>query len=82
MKVYITKYALTRGILEIEAERCTHIDSNMISEIGAKYPTCYHGEGKEWHLHKNGASEYANVMRQNKIKNLQKQIDKLQKLKF
>lgn len=82
MKVWITKYALTKGIFEIEAERCITIDNDMISEAGVNYNTCYHGEGRQWHLTKESAHKQALKMRDAKIKSLQKQIEKLNKLTF
>lgn len=82
MKVWISKYALTRGIFEIEAERCESIDPDMIAQVSVRYQTTYHGEGKEWHLTKEAAIERANRMRDDKIISLQKQMTKLNKLTF
>lgn len=81
MKAFITKYALTQGIYEIEAEICHSINPDMISNIN-RQNNCYHGEGKDWHRTKESAIERANAMRATKIKNLQKQISKLEKLEF
>ena len=45
MKVYITKYALTSGIIEADAEILT---GDMIL-INGDWNRCFHGEGKDWH---------------------------------
>lgn len=80
MKVYITKYALTQGIFEAEAEECPGF-KGMI-EISGEYPEYYHGEGKDWHRTKAGAVKRAEEMREKKILSLQKQIERLKNLKF
>ncbi len=81
MKTFITKYALTQGIFEIDAEICHSINHDMIKNIN-KQNDCYHGEGKNWHRTKESAIIRANEMRTAKIKTLQKQIIKLDKLTF
>lgn len=82
MKVWITKYALTQGIDEVEAEIC---DSNMI-KVKARGTGCideyYHGKGKEWHLDRESAVKKAEEMKLKKIASLEKQIKKLKELKF
>ncbi len=81
MKVWITKYALTQGIYEIEAERCINVDENMISDINTK-GMLYHGEGREWHILKENAIKKAEKMKLDKISSLKKQIIKLENMKF
>ena len=80
MKVWITKYALTDGIIEIDAEVCisTGATGNMIN-CDRGY---FHGEGKEWHKTKESAIEKAEEMRQKKIESLKKQIKKLEEMRF
>ena len=54
-KVWISKYALTQGILEMDAkETCS---PGMIEALGDNGVRAgfYHGEGKEWHLTEEGA---------------------------
>lgn len=83
MKVFITKFALTKGIFEIEAERCMSVSPDMIKDVAkvsSRY--WYHGEGNEWHSTMESAIKKAKEMRKAKIISLQKQIDKLDKLKF
>lgn len=78
MKVYIVKYALSQGILEREAEECA-ISPEMIRTDDGAY---YHGEGKDWTRTKKAAVARAEEMRLKKIDSLQKQIKKLENLKF
>ena len=80
MKVYVTKYALTLGIQEREVVECGHgMVKDMDTAFVAQY---YHIEGKGWHRTIESAIKHAHVMRDNRIKALEKQIDKLKKLKF
>lgn len=80
MKVWITKYALTQGIIKSEAEDCGDRMIRVKNENG--YFEYYHGEGKEWHKTEESAIEKAEQMRQKKIESLKKQIQKLEKMKF
>lgn len=79
MKAWITKYALTKGIYEIDAEICTN--TSMIQDVNNKY-TYYHGEGRQWHLSKEAAITKATQMRDKKVKSLHTQLNKLNKLTF
>lgn len=79
MKVWIVKYALTKGLYEIEGEECR---KGCISQKFASLPILYHGEGKEWCRTKEEAVHVAEEMRQKKIASLEKQIEKLKKMKF
>lgn len=83
MKVWITKYALSAGIQEREAELCEN-QPNMIEVKGPKnvFNTFFHSEGKDWHRSKANAVHRAYEMREGKIGSLRKQIDKLQRLTF
>ena len=79
MKIYNTKYALTTGITQHNAEN----DGSMatIREEGS-YPMHLHGEGKEWHRTKEGAIERAEELRIKKLKSLDKQVKKISALVF
>jgi hypothetical protein len=83
IKVWIIKYALTQGIFERSAEICFYGDSsgNMVVVPG-RFDQYYHGKGKEWCEDYESAKQRAEQMKINKIKNLKKQIEKLEKLKF
>lgn len=78
MKVWITKYALTKGILEMEGEET--ISPSMICITNTQPPDYYNG--KDWHFSKKKAIERANEMALNKINTLQQQIEKIKSLKF
>lgn len=85
MKVWITKYALTKGILQKETDDfCLDTDStgNMICINENGYRQCFHGKGDEWHDNKQSAIIKAETMRKKKISNLQKQIKKLENIIF
>lgn len=77
MKVWITKYALTRGILEREVEDC----GDGIVKDDSSYITCYYNK-KDYCLDNESAIAKAEEMRKKKIDSLKKQIDKLEKMKF
>ena len=79
MKVWITKYAMTSRIKEIECEDC---ENGAVKETENPFPTFYHDEGKEWHRTKESAIQKAEEMRHKKIASLKKQIEKLEEMRF
>ena len=79
MKAYITKYALTSGIKEVEAEWSESIPS-MVTWGG--WFNSAHGEGRQWHRTKEAAVAQAEKMRLAKIVSLKKSIKKLESLNF
>jgi len=78
-KVWITKYALTQGILEKEADNANV--EGLIYIIGNRTET-YINEGKDWHKTKEIAIKHAEEMRKRKIANVEKQLQKLKDMKF
>lgn len=82
MKVWITKFALTNGISEKEAEICTGIHEKMIKIINTDHRLGEYYHGNDWHTSKKDAILRANEMRDRKIAAVAKQINKLQSLKF
>ena len=78
MKVWITKYALTDGIIEEEAKLCSE---DMI-KVEGRYFSYFHSEGKEWHRTEEAAKARAEEMRKKKIASLQKQLKKYEKMRF
>ena len=83
MKVYITKYALTAGIMEVDAEQSS-VAPSMVSwknQEGWGEQNA-HGEGKDWHRTKESATARAESMRLKKIASLKASIKKMEKLKF
>lgn len=77
---WITKYALSTGISEELVEHCNPGD--MAKVVGGDWSQYFHGEGREWHRTRAGALQRAEAMRLVKIASLQKQIAKLEKLRF
>ena len=84
MKIYVTRWALSKGILEIEAEE---------TEYGfrAEYPPsspnygyfmCFQHTSKSFHLTRELAVKQAEEMRQAKLKMLKKQLMKLEAITF
>lgn len=76
MRVYITKYALTRGIQD-----------DTFEEHGEKTKYVFNGvrllfSGRDYFYTEEEALAHAEIMREKKIKSLQKQIDKLNKLEI
>ena len=83
MKVWITKYALTKGIEEADVELTSTADLVVERSSGALgCDQYYHGKGKEWHQTKIEAIQRAEEMRKKKIDSLRKQIEKLEKMTF
>ena len=79
MKIYVTKFALTKGILEKEAEICSTVNEKMI-KVDSKYPEYLHKPF--WHTSKEDAIVHAEILRENELKSLEKRIEKLKKIKF
>jgi hypothetical protein len=74
MKVYITKYALTQGIITSDV---VDVGDNIVYDNRGTY---YHKP--DWHESMDEAIQRAEAMRQAKIKSLQKQIKKLEDMRF
>lgn len=82
MKVWITRYALTEGIIEGEGILCK--TSEGMIEIMLRpgdYRTTYIHR-PHWHGSREQAVKYAELMRESKIKSLRKSIEKMKKLTF
>lgn len=79
MKVWITKYALTDGIIEADAELC---GLDIISASWDNGTRCNNFKGEEWWSTKKNAIEKAEEMRQKKIASLKKQIKNLEGMRF
>ena len=81
MKFWISKYALSTGIKEIDVEWDPDFPT-MLTDRSGSLAQNYHGEGRDWHRTRDGAVRIAREMRLKKIASLQKQISKLEKLRF
>ena len=76
MKAFITKYALTQGIIERDCHEPNHSDDLLcVSNIE------YYHKG-EWFKTRQEAIVKAEEMRQKKIKSLEKQLAKLKEMQF
>ncbi len=78
--VYITKYALTKGILEERALIFSNSDGKMIRFKAGGYDTYYHTP--DWHPTMEQAVTHAEWMRARKIASLEKSLKKMEALKF
>lgn len=77
-KVYITQYALTKGVMTLEnVTHCISISDRMISNRKG-FRTCYHKP--HWHLTKEEAISQVKIMVEKKKKSIQKTLAKLDKL--
>ena len=77
MIYYITKYALTKGILKLEGDVAYR---GAITTRQHTYPVFFHGE--EFHEMRDDAIKKAEEMRIEKLKSLDKQMKKIAALKF
>ena len=80
MEVFVTKYALTKGI-----EKLTVMEmdgSPSIVKTMPPYSRYFHGEGKDWHRQEWQAKAQAKHMKTKKIASLKKAIEKLEKMEF
>ncbi len=82
MKFWITKYALTEGVSEIEGE-IPDISPSMLCELqpdGRHSGRYFHG--KDWHRTYEDAQIRAEEMRAAKLESLRKALKKIESLSF
>ena len=77
---YITKYALTDGIIEVQD--AVHRGADMIAVKSIGSHAYFHKEGRDWHYTKDSAIKQAEKMREAKIKSIEKQKQRIEQLKF
>lgn len=75
---YITKYALSRGIMQREAH-VSWISPEVIC-VDESPPEYYHGT--EWHTDLDEARKHAESMRKAKLAELRRKIAKLEAMSF
>lgn len=80
MKVWITKYALTQGIYEVEGETSFRDGMFCVPKTEKTFAAYYHKP--DWHETKAEAIARAEQMRANKLKSLDKQIAKIKAMRF
>lgn len=79
MKIYVTKYALTQGILFFnDAEVCTTANEDMVSVSGQYGNQYFHKP--DWHLTIEEANVRAIAMVAAKRRSIEKQLRKLDQL--
>jgi hypothetical protein len=74
---YITKYALTEGILVKTVEDCFDISKSMVK---AGEHTFFHDN--QWHRHREDAVNRAKEMQAAKLRSLAKQLNRIKALRF
>jgi hypothetical protein len=77
--VWVTKYALTRGILEQDVEPSSADPTAMVCMIGHQST---HYFRKEWHLTLEEAVKEAERMRAAKIVAIKKNLAKMERMTF
>jgi len=83
MKAYITKYALTAGIIETnQAEEYFSSKTNSLAIVANIGTPSYIFHRTEWQATKELAVARTNIMRHARIEALKKQIDRLERLVF
>ena len=77
--IYVTKYALTTGIRRVDAEP---IRNNAFRYRPKGWTISNYAYGEEFQMTEAAAIERAEILREKKIKSLEKQIAKLRAIKF
>lgn len=78
--VWITKYALTKGLLETHAEHCIDINPDMIVVVRCNsYCRDYYHKG-QWYLTEKEAKSKVRLMILSKIKSLEKSLTNMRAL--
>ncbi len=76
MKIWVTKWALTRGILDYDSAEVSASDGKVSINMGSYL---LHFHKPFWHTTREAAVEHANQLCVRKIAALKKQIKKLSK---
>ncbi len=80
---WISKYALSDGILKAVLERCSNDEAGGYIISDGKRKNGFVSCSKEyWHSDRKDAVTEADLMRKKEILRLQKRIDKLNKMEF
>jgi len=77
---YVTKYAMTRGILEITADEPVNMWLYWKGEDG-KQDSCFR-EGDEWHRTRESALSKANALKKTTIKSLTERLKQARQMNF
>lgn len=83
MKYYVTRYALTRGIEEVEGEKCGRKGDKVLIKSGNYWNwSTVMDLGKDIFTNLKDARKKAEKMRFDKVAGLQKQINRIEEMKF
>lgn len=80
MKAFVTKYALTVGVMEVDAEQLSDNDTIRYRSGTHAFDQYFHSG--EWFKTRDEAVAKAEKMRANKLKSIEKQRQKLIDLTF
>lgn len=80
VRVFVTKYALTDGILEYDADIVDKFNKPMARAKHNGFEKFFHGD--EFHMTREAAIEKAKKMQKAKIESLKKSIKKIQEKTF
>lgn len=81
MKVYITKWALTKGVLVVEAEPLQGSREHVVVKGAVPWQDYKFGLG-EWHATAEQAEKRANTLRDKRVEQLEAQAQKLRETNF
>jgi hypothetical protein len=76
---WVTKYALTEGIMKMQVEDCFDTSPNMVKKVNGQL-TFFHGQ--DWHRSHADAIKRAKEMQAAKLKSIDKQRARIAGLKF
>ena len=80
MKYFVTKYALTQGILEVDGDLSNYSSTNIMETRIDGYNILFHGN--EFHHDLEYAKLKSEEIRVKKIASLKKQLAKLEAMEF
>ena len=80
MMVFITKYALTRGIMRFDVERINIEKHYVVVKNSRGFTTMFFRN--DWHRTKQDALDRVEQMREAKLKSLKKSIERISQMKF
>ncbi len=78
-RVWVVSRALTVGPYQVDGEVS---GAMLVVKHPGKHPEYFHGDGREWCSTKEGAIARCEVLRDNKIANIKKQMAKLENIDF
>lgn len=80
-KMFVTKYAMSDGIQELEGE-WDEKDPEFFRVASGYFTQYFHGEGREFHKTRESAVKVANAMKSKRIKSLEKSLAAAKSMTF